>query len=114
MKITVEFNSFDEMYGFCEDTILKREQAKGIKQTPDNTPEKAADPLPFNPDPAPAPAPGPASVTLQDVTTKAVQLIDAGRQGDLQALLAKYGVPALPSLPAEKLGEFMKDLEALG
>ena len=129
MKITAEFNSLEEMYGFCEEVTGGKESkpAKAKKV-------KAAEPAP---EPAPAvkpesisapesaavpeekPAPSEKKITLQDVTAKAIPLIDAGRQGDLQALLTKYGVPALPSLmnlpdPEKRLAEFLKDLEALG
>lgn len=67
--------------------------------------------------PAPAPsAPAPApwkAVTRQDVQTKAIALMDAGKQTQLQALLMKYGVPALPSIPEDQLAAFMADLEVL-
>lgn len=74
-------------------------------------------PIP-DPDPVPAPAPAPTpapvkTVTRQDVQTKAIQLMDAGKQDQLQQLLTKYGVPALPSVPDDKLAAFMADLEAL-
>ena len=122
MKITAEFDSYEEMTAWCETVAGKAVEApKPAKPRAKKTEEAAPAPVPV-PDPvqpqaaAPVPAPAPVAkkVTLQEVTAKAIPLIDAGRQGDLQALLAKYGVPALPSLPEERLGEFLKDLEGLG
>ena len=131
MKITAEFNSLEEMYGFCEEVTggkepkpTKAKKAKATEPAPEPAPAVKPESIPA-PEPAAVPEPVPEpktdvkKITLQDVTAKAIPLIDAGRQGDLQALLTKYGVPALPSLmtlpdPEKKLAEFLKDLEALG
>lgn len=53
------------------------------------------------------------NVSRQDVQAKAIALMDAGKQEMLQALLQKYQVPALPSIPEEQLGAFLADLEAM-
>lgn len=53
------------------------------------------------------------AVTRQDVQNKAISLMDAGKKEQLQGLLKKYNVQALPSVPEDKLAEFMADLEAV-
>ena len=75
-----------------------------------------AEEVPFEelPKPEPAPAPAPArTVTRQEVQAKAIALMDAKKQDQLQALLKKYNVPALPSIPEDQLAAFMADLEAM-
>ena len=68
-------------------------------------------------DPAAAAVPAaPATVktvTKQEVQAKAIAQMDAGKQAELQALLKKYGVPALPSVPDDQLAAFYADLEVL-
>lgn len=121
MKITVEFANLEEMYGFLADMNRKSAEPPAPETRP-AAPEivPAAPVTPVAPAAAAPAATAPAApaqqkkVTLKDVTSKAIPLIDAGRQGDLQALLSKYGVPALPSLPEEKLADFLHDLEVLG
>jgi len=54
------------------------------------------------------------SFTLDDITKAGVSLMDMGKQGELQALLAEFGVVALPALPQDKYGEFANRLRALG
>lgn len=117
MKITVEFNNFDEMFSFCKETLGTNPEPPKKDDKPQSGVAPAVNPDPVPPPapkPVPAPVPAPVKVTLPDVTAKAVQLIDAGRQEELHVLLAKYEVPALPSIPPEKLADFLKDLEALG
>nr|DAJ02426.1 MAG TPA: hypothetical protein [Caudoviricetes sp.] len=41
-------------------------------------------------------------------------LMDAGRQGDLQQLLARFGVEALPALPPVQYGAFATALREMG
>lgn len=127
MKIVVEFNDFEEMSGFCEEMIRKKadqakeklnpETKKVPKQLEATSPvEEPSISTHTSSTPAPATVEK-AKVTLQDVTTKAVQLIDAGRQEDLQALLSKYGVPSIPDLFKDKpnmASDFLEDLEVLG
>lgn len=78
---------------------------------PASVPTPASAPV-QTPAPAPAPAPSPAKMK-QDIQKKAIQLMDAGKQDQLQALLTKYNVPALPSLGDDQLAGFMADLEAM-
>lgn len=44
----------------------------------------------------------------------ATQLVDAGRLGEVQALIATFGVPSLLELPKEKYGAFATKLRELG
>ena len=115
MQIVVTLDSTEELKRFLE--------TMGSETTPapkKKTKEKDTAPTP-EPEPAPAPAPAPAApvpaaapaVTRQAVQTKAIALMDAGKQEQLQALLKKYNVPALPSIPEDQLAAFMADLEAV-
>lgn len=70
--------------------------------------------------PAPAPVPVPAvptstvSYTQDDLARAAMTLMDAGRQGELQALLAQFGVATLPNLAPEHYGAFATALRGMG
>lgn len=130
--IKITFNNWEEVIEFAQDLVKRMsasaapDQAPAAKAPKAPKAQKPAAPAPAEtpaptPEPAPAPTPAPApaaepapwKVTKQDVQTKAIQLMDAGRQGELQALLAKYNVPALPSLSDDQLAGFMADMEAL-
>lgn len=69
---------------------------------------------------APMPAPVPAvptstvSYTQDDLARAAMTLMDAGRQSDLQALLAQFGVATLPNLAPEHYGAFATALRGMG
>lgn len=52
--------------------------------------------------------------TLDEISVAAMQLMDAGRQADLQQLLTKFGVPSLPALPKAQYGAFATQLRAMG
>lgn len=59
----------------------------------------------------PTTAPG---YTLDDLARAAMTLMDVGRQGELQQLLAQFGVEALPMLPKEQYGAFATALRGMG
>lgn len=60
----------------------------------------------------PTTAPG---YTLDDLSRAAITLLDAGhQQAELQQLLAKFGVAALPMLPESQYGAFATALRGLG
>lgn len=64
---------------------------------------------------APAAVPTSApSYTLDDLARAGMTLMDAGRQGDLQQLLARFGVEALPALPPVQYGAFATALREMG
>jgi len=48
----------------------------------------------------------PTSYSTDDLAHAAMALMDAGKQADLQALLAKFGVESLPQLPPAHYGAF--------
>ncbi len=54
------------------------------------------------------------SYTLDDLARAGMTLMDSGRQGDLQQLLAQFGVEALPALPPAQYGAFATALRGLG
>ena len=123
MQIVITLNSNEELMKFLSATNRNKTEgapapvaafdlpaeAPAVKQAPE--PEPASEPEP-TPEPEPEPAPA-QTVTRQDVQAKAIALMDAGKQKQLQDLLKKYGVPALPSIPEDQLTAFMVDLEVL-
>lgn len=52
--------------------------------------------------------------TLDMIAKAGTALIDAGKMGELTALLAKYGVEALTALDPAHYGAFVNELRALG
>lgn len=55
-----------------------------------------------------------ATYTTDGLARAAVSLVDAGRQAELISAMSKYGVVALPDLPADQYAAFAADLRALG
>lgn len=52
--------------------------------------------------------------TLDDLARAGMTLMDAGRQADVQGLLAQFGVAVLPALPKEQYGAFATALREMG
>ena len=52
--------------------------------------------------------------TLDELAGAAMLLMDRGMQTQLQELLARYGVEALPALPTEQYGSFATALREMG
>lgn len=72
-------------------------------------------PTPVTPAPVTPVAPtAAATYTTDDLARAAVGLVDAGRQAELMSVMSKYGVVALPDLPADQYAAFAADLRALG
>lgn len=72
-------------------------------------------PTPVTPAPVTPVAPTAAATYTTDALAKAaVALVDAGRQAELIQVMSKYGVVALPDLPADQYAAFAADLRALG
>lgn len=63
----------------------------------------------------PAPVPEKKVPSMDDIKRRALSLMDAGRQPELEMLLKHYGVQSLPELEADptKLAAFAADLEAM-
>ena len=114
MEIVITLNSIEEMEQFVKQMSAKTDKTEteyatttpAIVAAPINTPK------PVQEQPAPQAAPK-RTVTRQEIQGKAIALMDAGKQDQLQALLTKYGVQALPSIPEDRLAAFMADLEAV-
>lgn len=62
----------------------------------------------------PVPVQLPPAYTQDQLAQAAIPLMDTGRQGELQAVLAHFGVPAITLIPPERYGEFATALRALG
>lgn len=78
-------------------------------------PMPAAPPIPETPASAVAAVPTQApTYGPQQLAVAATQLVDAGRIGEVQGLLAKYGANSILALPKEQYGAFATDLRALG
>ena len=100
------------------------ELAEAKAETPavQTTPIPVAPVAPVQPTPIPvAPAAPTTAVptaapqyTLEMIAKAGTALIDAGKMGELTALLAKYGVEALTSLNPAQYGVFAADLRAMG
>lgn len=113
MLIKAEFNSYDEMIQFCYEMVSKEESVAAAAKPELAVPVVTAAAPNSVQAPDPEPAPVVHTVTRQDVQTKAIALMDAGKQAQLQELLKRYGVPALPSIPEDQLPAFMADLEVI-
>ena len=61
-----------------------------------------------------APTAVPPAYTLAQLQTASGPLIDAGKNAELQALLAQFGISALTGLPEEQYGAFATALRQLG
>jgi hypothetical protein len=64
--------------------------------------------------PQSVPTGGAPSYTMDQLAVAATQLMDAGRQQDLLALLASYGASSLMALPKEQYGAFATQLRGMG
>ena len=113
--IRIECNTWEELVEICQKitgvTVVEAPEAKvpmpePVQPAVAKTPETVATAL------ASVPV-SEKKVTRQEVQAKAIALMDAKKQEQLQALLQKYGVPALPSIPEERLAAFMADMEAI-
>lgn len=62
---------------------------------------------------ATVPEPTPKEYKLEELQVAMQPLINS-KLSELQALLAKYGVPSLVELPKERYPEFAADLRAMG
>ena len=140
MKLTIELNSLDEFAelidrGFVsEGTKVSQENMAPVEQTTAQAtpsievvqgttmaqPVTAAPTVPMTQTAPTTQQTEPVvqtctpSYTADDLARAAVTLMDAGRQADLQELLAKYSVDSLPNLDRSQYGAFATDLRGLG
>lgn len=127
MTINITVGSYEELEEFCRQ-FLAGQDSRG--QTEDKATEPV-NPAPIIPDPEPVKTepvkpepvkaeepvlltPSQVTYTRDDLTRAAVSLIDSGKKADLQDLLEKFGVSALPSLPKDHYVAFAGELKALG
>lgn len=127
MTINITVSSYEELEEFCRQ-FLAGQDSRG--QT-ENKATEPVNPAPIIPDPEPVKTepvkpepvkaeepvlltPSQVTYTRDDLTRAAVSLIDSGKKADLQALLEKFGVSALPSLPKDHYVAFAGELKALG
>ena len=81
-------------------------------QTPQAPPAQAPQPVSTTP-PAQVPTTAP-SYDVQKLAVAAMQLKDAGRIGEIQELLTKYGVATIMQLKPEQYDAFAQDLISKG
>ena len=127
MTINITVSSYEELEEFCRQFLAgqdSREQTEDKVTEPVNPAPIIPDPEPVKTEPVkPEPVkteepvlltPSQVTYTRDDLTRAAVSLIDSGKKADLQALLEKFGVSALPSLPKDHYVAFAGELKALG
>lgn len=114
MKITLEFDSWDEL------TLWIQKNATVELDLPDpemiGLAKKAPDPEPeVVPTPEPKPAKEP-SYTMDVIAGAMAALIDQGKEKMAQVAetIQKYGVPAINELDPANYDAFAEDLKALG
>lgn len=137
MKITVEFDSTQEMRDFCQQfggaAPIRIELGDAPAPEPEKKKTKKEAALPVQPAatpaqaamaaltaapaiPTPAPAAAPAALTHDTVARAAAKLIRANpaTKDPIKAALARYKVDMIPNLPAEALPAFAQELRSLG
>lgn len=62
----------------------------------------------------PAPVAAAPAYSIDDLARAAAQLMDAGKQQQLIALLGQFGIQSLGALPKERFGEFATALRQMG
>ena len=77
-------------------------------------PTTAPTPAPAQPMPAQMPAAQPQTYSTQQLGLAARPLVEQGRQQELIALLAEFGVPSIASLPEPSRADFAARLRAMG
>lgn len=140
--INLSFESYEEMQGFAKKLLIGSDQDQpaqtvvvepvGISAPVQTVPVTQQPTAPVvNPVPQVSPvnvvpqtaaetvAPAQVQVSttayaLEDIAKAAMTLMDAGKQTQLQELLAGYGVGSLPELPKEQYGNFATALRGLG
>ena len=138
MKMKMTFNSWEDAVQFAKNVLGEAGQAPGPekeKPAPENLEPKApvqaysaqiAQQLQQNPVPTAPTVNSQKSMpqtaipttqrtyTLDELAGAAMTLMDKGMQPQLQELIAKYGVEALPLLPPDQYGSFATDLRGMG
>lgn len=120
MEVTIHVPGLKELAEAITHLAMKPEGSPAVTQqasvtqtTPvrQTTVAQAATTAPVQQTQVPTSAP---SYTLDDLARAGMTLMDSGHQGDLQQLLAQFGVDALPALPPAQYGAFATALRGLG
>lgn len=132
MTISINVNTWDELEALAKAVLHSGAGPETVKAVSAVVGKPAkAQPQSTKPEPAAAeqkpaaaqsqstkPAPAPekkASVSMDDIKRRALALMDAGKQPELEKLLRNYGVLSIPELEADpvKMAAFAADLEAM-
>ena len=122
--INLTFETFDEMVAFAGQ-ILGTQTGKAVavpvvQNTATGTVAAPTEPIPQAPVTQPtAPVTPQAPVqmptySIDQIAVGAIQLKDAGRLGEFQQLLARFGVAALTQLQPAQLPEIAAELQKMG
>ena len=123
--INLTFETFDEMVAFAGQ-ILGTQTGKAVAEpvaqnTVTGTVVAPTEPIPQAPvvqqPTAPVTPQAPTQMptySIDQIAVGAIQLKDAGRLGEFQQLLAKFGVAALTQLQPAQLPEIAAELQKMG
>lgn len=131
MKITIECESFEELFNYVAKAsgsmaTWEATPAPEPKKTSKKKAEPAVQPLPVaQPEPVPEimPAPTPAPVAPatpaidRNTCAKAAATLmrtNPATREQLKAILTGYGVPSIPDIPDDKIADFAEKIRALG
>ena len=115
MKLILEFASQEELINYAKDLLKVQQTASNPPQVPTATAPQQAVPQTQPVSNAPQQIPtSTQSYTLDDISRAAAPLMEAGKQNELSALVAKYGVQSLQQLDTSLYGAFVMDLRGLG
>lgn len=120
--INLTFETFDEMVAFAGQ-ILGTQTGKAVavpvvQNTATDTAVAPTKPIPTTPvTQAPVTPQAPTQMptySIDQIAVGAIQLKDAGRLGEFQQLLARFGVAALTQLQPAQLPEIAAELQKMG
>jgi len=120
--INLTFETFDEMVAFAGQ-ILGTQTGKAVavpvvQNTATDTAVAPTKPIPTTPvTQAPVTPQAPTQMptySIDQIAVGAIQLKDAGRLGEFQQLLARFGVAALTQLQPAQLPEIATELQKMG
>ena len=123
MTISINVNTWAELEDLCR-AVLQNEKAEAVKAAAEvvapQPEQKSVKPeqkeeVPEQKSTKAEQIPKKASVSMDDIKRRALALMDAGKQPELEKLLRNYGVLSIPELEADpvKMAAFAADLEAM-
>lgn len=111
IRITFEGTTQDVMKEMKDFVDIRTDGV--VVEVPKNRTTQGVDPDEPKIEAATAPEPTKKEYKLEELQVAMQPLINS-KLSELQALLAKYGVPSLVELPKERYPEFAADLRAMG